>query len=1219
MIACATLVASCAGDFDTSRQTPPRGTLGREMYTLVCDRVGAQALREDVSGASFHSVCHADAAGAFADRVDESKLPALDPAARSVDGKPVPIEQQRKNRDHRIARIEALARRRDDLIRAFDLAVPEQNVTSIDPDSCAPRGDAELRDELGGMLGRLTDLYNDETIPRLTRGLARVMTDVEKAPDAQAALARFDARRGYRPADVGMGVARPVLAYPRLTELANAALRPMATGGNAHGALAALLAAVHEEMRTAKASPPAPRLTTTLDTRDPKLVRLSRPRGNLELARTILLARGAAFQSGTARFVVARDTRGVAKVALQNGRVPAPFLDDDGDGLADVDGLGRFVTSGAPAPSPFADVLVPKKDAQERAAPYEYIDVSQTFVASLAKDLVPLLDPDRETIMDFIGGLAVVAGGREDREKDYDGAPLKYRAYAEDDSPLLDLVHAIGQVLADPSTDDTLALLQRLVEDEPEVLARLVGVGLRIKAIADAHPEARIPDKSTLWDEMLDVVAQMAQRPRLLEDVIRAFGDDRTVDMPRSAIAYMTTRDRLSYDRNNLNGLPFNVTTGKVEGPKTPVDRSKPDTGWNRSELQRFLQTLHDTKGMSVCTKPGAVAHIVWNGLPMDFPSFTAQAACFTLGADPPPSNMPMCGMLRIENIAAELVEAVLGTVQLDIRDDCLRTLVSSPLTGVIGGADAFLENISGIRGWTTSPSVAAINRMVFFDLPQGGQPGDLQNTKTRNFFRDLFDPAPTLVCPAISFTDTDGTKLNLRQCGSFADTLRGRDSDALFPIEQLGFLEAAKPLARAFKDAGANLLFVDLFDVLHLHWGSEKQTKEECDPTLPKTNARWCSQDGVVTYEPLVAEALATDLFPALHDSVRELSAMTIPHCETRAANGTCTKVVTWDGVKVLAEALKVLVDPAKNQGLRRRNGDAGVTRNDGTKNTQVTPIYLLIDAIKGFDARNAAHAAAHPGDERLPAWRRARSGLVDQLFAVEGTGATSRLKNSSVRAILPVLVSALRAQLAARCPNPGSGCDWARKDLPNNARDVVTGPTFAGVLDVLDALRADPSARVELERLFVHLLTTVSPATLTALVDVLQVFEDDENVTALLHAGAGADEIVSSAIDVIARITAESHENGKRVCAKEIDPSRVLPVLLTNLVTPPAAGGQTPIEIVMDVVADVNRRNPEETTKLEADDYASIAHEVSDFCSHPSRGLEQVYVVIKQATKAP
>lgn len=1242
----AAVSAGCAGEFDTNRTTPKRGSLGREMYTLVCDRVGAQALREDVTGGSFHAVCHADADGNFTTEVDRSRIPALDPSARNVKGEHVPLEQQQANRAHRIARIEALARRREDLIAAFDAAFTGEVVGTKDtgnPDakkSCGPSpgkaSEAAIEKEVGNMLGRLTPLYKDDTIPNLTRGLSRVMNAIEASPEAQDALSRFDARRGYKPTNVAMGVARPALSYPRLTELANALLRLVAKSGPKHAELEQLMVVAKEELRTAKELPAPGVLAMKTDARDGAVSVLSRPRGNLEIARSILLQQDPAFSIGEPRFVVARDGRGFAKVTLANGKVPSPFVDSGDDGLADVDDLGRFVTaSGRAAPQPFVDFFgeatPAERDDSGRATPFEYIDVSSTWLAALSKDLVPMLEPDpareHETLMDLLAGFVVVAGAREEgttSERTYEGnVSVPYRAYREDDAPVVDLVHGIGQVLADPTTDDTLALVHHLARDKPQVLARLIGVGFAIKAIADKHPEAAIPEASTLWDDMLDVVAQIAAKPLLVEDVIRAFGDAQTVELAKSAVAYMSFDDHITYNRDDLNGPVFNKTTGKVDLMKTKVDRSKPDSGSNRSAFQKFLAALHDTKGMSVCNKQGAVAHIKWQGVNIDFPSTAASAACFFLGADSPPNPMPMCGMLRIKNISQDLVDAVLGSVNLDIRDDCMKTLVGHPLTGIVGGADAFLQDVSGIEGFTTKPTVPAISRLVYFDLPYAsGQTGDTKNPKTLNFLRDLFDIIPTLACPQIPFTDTDGAKLNLRQCQGFQGTLRQRDPDALFPLEQFGFLQTAKPLARAFQKNEANLLFVDLFDVLHRHWGSKAQSKDECDPTLAKTDARWCPQDGASSYETLIAEALSGDLFPALFDSVKELETIKIKHCETRGdVPGTCTKFVEWDGVKVLAEAVKAMVDPAKNKALRQRNGDAAVTRNDGTKNSQVTPVYLLIDALKGFDRRLVGQ------DDRKTKWRRARSQIVDQLLAVNGSGKASKLKNAAMEKMLPAFIGTIREQVAANCPNPTKECKWGREVLPNKMRNVVTGPTFAAMMDVLDAIVSDEPARTELERLLGFLLQSeeadAQKTTLASLTDILQVFEDDANLTALLRASsdaAGKEGMMMSAVEMLARILGEVHdESGDRLCSKEIDPNRTFAVVLRRLVTVPEGGGPPPIEVLIDVAADVNRKDPsvDRTTKLEPHDYANIAHEVSEFCLHPSRGLEQVYEVIKQATK--
>lgn len=190
--------------------------------------------------------------------------------------------------------------------------------------------------------------------------------------------------------------------------------------------------------------------------------------------------------------------------------------------------------------------------------------------------------------------------------------------------------------------------------------------------------------------------------------------------------------------------------------------------------------------------------------------------------------------------------------------------------------------------------------------------------------------------------------------------------------------------------------------------------------------------------------------------------------------------------------------------------------------------------------------------------------------------------------------------------------------------------------MLDVVDTIRADEPARTELERLLVSLLQGGEPgaskATLAAMVDLLQVFEDDASLTALLHAvsKAAAPEVLDASgrvasrglllasIEVMSRILGEVHAaDGTRLCAREIDPNRTLAVVLRRLLTPPADGKPPPLAVLMNIAADVNRERPQDLTKLAPSDYASISREVSDFCANQSRGLEQVYTVIKQATK--
>lgn len=1337
-IVATTAIAACGGDFDTSRSVPPRGSVGRELYSLVCDRVAAQALREDVTAQSWHGICHPDADGkTYWSKVLVDKLVPITGPAYDVNGELVSVEQQKKNRAYFVARVETLGAHREELIGAFDAAFPDieiavKDLGNPDPEkTCDTPLDkrnqrARLLSELADSLARMTDLYNDGTFPLLTGALGRMMRDIEKDKGVQDALARLDARQGYRPAAAAMGLARPVVSYPRMVDLVNSLLKLIASDSDPHGEVATgaarvpvpgkaaadfqmVLRVLHEELRTATSDPAPGALSITRDSTIGRDV-LSRPRTTLELARTVLLAQDAKYglDSTIPRFIARRDGRGVAVVPPETtGKLPGPFVDANGDGLADLDALGMFVTaSGVRAPTPFftiqaSDSTEVARDSFGRALKtgstteplYGYIDTSRTFAASLVKDLRPLFEPDpkkgSETVMKLLAGVPVVLGKRDEApvsSKTYPPDPsrvdawlasrkdpppknlgtqpveLKYRRFDPATSPLADLVYALGQIVARPEVDDTLAVFRRLVDERPDIMARMVGIGLQLKAIADKHPEAKLPENSMLWDEVLDTVVKIAQTPGILEDLLRAFGNDKTLKLDKVFAAYIKYKDELTYDRNDVNGPVWNLTVGGKSGLMTPVDRTQPDTGKNRSALQRFMQLLHDANGLAACTKEGAVAHvrIQWPAnwgpvIPFDYPtSDLTPLVCAFVGESAPPNRakgLRQCGVLRFENVAALLLDVALSRAKFDVRDKCLAALMRSPLTALVGGVDKFLEDASGIKGFNLNPTVGGVSRMVYFEttVPPGmfpdlpaGITGDTKNANTNKFFAGVLDPVPSMVCPETPFTDpSDGKLLRLRKCTNFKDTLRGRDNNDLFPLELMDFVASVGPLAAAFADHDQPLLFVELFDTMHRHWGSPKQSKEECDPSLPKTHARWCAQDGAVSYEALLAEMLETDLFPTLYDAVRALQTIKVKHCDAfDATTKLCTRSHDVDGVQALAEAVRVLVDPKRVPGLRDRAGNTFSTRNDGTKNPQVTPLYLFIDALKAIDKVFAEHAAANPGEPaRLVPWRQARSELVDQLFAVEGSGRDSAFKNKAISKILPLVLDLTRAQIASHCPDPTKECTWASKELSASVESALGGPTAASLVDLLDAIRKDDAARLEIEKLIVYLLDGASDndaqtTTLMAAVDLLQVLDDDANLEPLYRIVSNAASqavvddqgkvvlrgLVDGSVEALSRIFAAArNDKGKELCSREIDPNRTIDYVLKRLLLPYGKEGKdlrTPIETIMSVIADVNRQDPTSTAKLAGADYKNIAKEIAEFSLHPSRGLPQVYEVIRLAT---
>src|SRR5207244_13045990 len=92
LVGIALVAGACTDEIDTTRVVPKRGTLGEELYGVVCDRVGAQALHEDLTGASFIGICHKDETAKYRDKVDQTRLPPAVDGAIDVNGKPVTVE-----------------------------------------------------------------------------------------------------------------------------------------------------------------------------------------------------------------------------------------------------------------------------------------------------------------------------------------------------------------------------------------------------------------------------------------------------------------------------------------------------------------------------------------------------------------------------------------------------------------------------------------------------------------------------------------------------------------------------------------------------------------------------------------------------------------------------------------------------------------------------------------------------------------------------------------------------------------------------------------------------------------------------------------------------------------------------------------------------------------------------------------------------------------------
>jgi hypothetical protein len=1301
-------VASCHA-LDTTRQPGPNMSLGDDIYGVFCDRVGASSIPEDLSGSSYNGICHPDASGQYGDAVDVSVLP------------PAQTAEQVRARKLSVAKLERMAQRRKDLIHALNAALPDTEIA--DPKN--PGQKVRLHDALMSLAQGLTPLYEsnpfdkkaDPLMPSQTRAMARLF-DAFGAPGTCAqggkacswnadcgtsgvcvseprdTLSGIWARRGYRPFQVGLGAVRPGLGYPELRTLTKSTLAVLGPGGSASSELQQALTVAHQELLTAAVVDAAKAPLSIDDT----LGQPSRPREDMEFLQALMLTESPAFQAtsaGTPMYVARRDRRGFVVPAGNTPGVPgtvmAPFVDLGNDGYADVDSFGRFVdAAGVPLDlePPFGipgtttgsiDQFGRSTSASSR---YSYLDTSQTLVGGLTRHLLPLLDPtvittgdpkpweqEHEAVMYAMAGAYALFGDRADASYDYKqegaaGGVVSYRRFKAEDSPIPDLVHAAGQVLADPDSDALLASLVDLLQNHEPTVARLMGAALDIREISKKHDTlaaqgtekaAELAYSVTLWDEMADLVSDMAKHPGLLERLIKALADDTAVTqfgnsdhMGDAMSRFLSYRDEMTYNPygrhfdgspGGINGPAINLTIGggSIQDPQTPVDRGQPQTGKNASCMQRSLRLIHDSNGGPACNRDGAKVAASLFGTTVNWPLVGSYTEC---------------ELFQFDNLTLFYLDSLLPSAHpkrsfLKIKASGLNTLMS--FLGAAGASvDDLLEQSADITGLTQHPSPQALNRLVWFGASTQNYPAmpdaDFvnQGKQVDKFVSGTIDPVSVATCPP----DAMGAPT----CSDNAHTLRIQAGNTIVLWERFGFTQYLQPVVQAFAGVACTpdlsscdtnhfegeKLLVRLFDLLNKHWPGPDHGSE-CSSDA--TSADHCPGSGLNRYEPLLADAFLSDIIPALHEFSKvatDLSKITVRRGPKAGQ--------TWTGAQVLEKLTTVLFskDYAAGVGMKDRKGNAQTTWTDGSHPQQVTVYSLFADALHKMDTRwvdfcdctkktgadqascqQNLNACLADADARKAQWKRARSLLVDEFLAVDGAGPGAAFHNPTVTPTLLATLGLAREQVNAHCQDReqtgGAPCTWASHDLGQKLNDVMSRPLFAALVDVTEKIRADEGARRQLEAFLQYALGGDPQALqgmLSSIADLLQVLVDDKTLTPILKAGApgmspDADAAGAGAASLGIQML-------KAVVDDKVDPYHVMDHVLPLLVTPMDDGkGLAPIEIFMDVIADVNRVDAADTGPMQNDDYQGVMTTMQGFMTDKTRGLEQLYTIIQRRPK--
>lgn len=990
-------------------------------------------------------------------------------------------------------------------------------------------------------------LYDDDTSVAAIDALVATLRHIAADDEAVGALERLGHRLGYRPPTPAMGAVRAFVNYPELHDLLLTLTTAITPGGGARGEWQNLIEAAGITLRNAEpaASPGAADRT-------------------LRIALDFLLTERAELGTSMVAPLTVRDPRGVASLAT----VTAPYVDGNGDALADVDDLGRYVdAAGAPiaAPSPFdvagaGGTSWQYRDALGRALAtdggpllYRYVDLDKTVLAALARDGIQLFDPQKGTAFDLTRGASALVGARVESTRTYpNGESLTYRGYDISTSPLLDMTYGYLAMLRDPAIQDTLALAQVLLSTrEPEV-ARLTEAIVAAARKGDSHPEAVIPPDAPLWDDMMPVIRQILARPALVTALLAAMERPETAQLGERFRKFMAYRDRFDIASNQ-------TVTG---GFNTLVDRTRVDNGFDRSLFQRILHVIADSNNARACNKQDARVVDPFLGITM--------------------GTYDQCELFQVNNLAVFYLQSIAyaksgglyvcetaagafdSTTTATTPQGCVAqgrrprpkanfnynwgAFVQGSIDAF--GGDEFLEDTVGIVGMRTHPTPAALNRVLFLD-------------PTPSYLTNIIDP----------MRDREG------------DLYKAQHAGTLPVWEVEGFYDQIRPVVQAFADNNSEQLFVDLMVVLHKHWATEDSiTHQSVDPNAPG----YVFGSGGRTYEALMVDILQDgSLMGALHGTAASLNAT--------SANGRSYE-------EIVRTAAAYLLTP--QAGLTDRQGVATTTTSDGRPVAQLSPWHLLADAYNRKRDRLAEAGAEGQ------AWTDSISEVVDVLTrGADVPGQGWRFKNPRTRGVLLAVVGLLRSRITAH-DAAGDRLAWLRDELPGDLEATLTSPVFAGAADFIVSLQATPETRLQLEKVMQYLVNEAQSSesfvtSLTSIADVAQIALDDRDLIPIAR-------VIGEAID-----PQRGWLDAQLVFvrgARAADTNRALSRMMVNLYSEHRPG-ETAVGALIDGLSEVLRARPYDDlgARYAADDYRAVLEGTADFLDEEKRGLRKFIAIIK------
>lgn len=519
-----------------------------------------------------------------------------------------------------------------------------------------------------------------------------------------------------------------------------------------------------------------------------------------------------------------------------------------------------------------------------------------------------------------------------------------------------------------------------------------------------------------------------------------------------------------------------------------------------------------------------------------DTPVCNKQGAVVKIG----PASYPFwgggydeCELNEISSHGAFYAQSIIGRAELVFKDQAVATV----------STDSVIQLNTGIDGFGQYPTPQSLAR--FCMVPFNG------------FLSAMYDPVPT----------RDGVPL------------RNRHNGTIFVWELDDFYPHIAPLIQAFDDSGRIDLFMRSATVIHRHYDSRDTDFSQSDDP---DGLDYAPQTGLVRFEPVLAEAFESNAFAGLGELLAALRSVTV--------NGV-------DGRTLVINLVRDLTLPERNAGLTTYSGRNTIIRNDGATQGALTPVLLLINALRRLDD-------ALPDDATRDAFVDGNLGLIGGLLDGDGTNFASTRTAPLTAQVLGFLRERIEAHR-----NAGDLIAWTGT-FERRFIETMDQPLVQTLAPLLELMASTREARLALDEVIIHLADEEASveaytSTIQALADGMQLLDDEATLRPLARAFV-------TAADPKSGMLMKSTVLLQAIASRDV--ARALPQLFDALVLHPARRktDETPVEALFDIVMDVNRVKPGATTPRTTSDYANVIGIVREFLGDDERGLERLYEII-------